>query len=76
MKEERQDKTTEDKRREDNTKEKREDRRLNFSVVVHGRFFFDVVIFWLIPFAPDSLANSVKSDSFSISMPLGRSTVF
>ena len=27
---------------------------LVFSMVVHGRFFVDVVIFWLIPFAHET----------------------
>ena len=49
--EERQDKRREDKRRQDKT---REERRFIFSVVVHGRFFTGVLIFWLIPFAHET----------------------
>ena len=48
----------------DRDKERREERREKrfiFSVVVHWPFFVDVVIFWLIPFAPDSLACQTVS---------------
>ena len=49
--EERQEKRREEKTKEDKT---REERRFIYSVVVHGRFFVGVVIFWLIPFAHET----------------------